>query len=381
MEGSLAFFAVAAPGVEYLLGEELTELGIPKVEVQEGGVAFSGDTEWMMRVNLWSRIASRVLVRAAGFSAPNLRALAAGAAKVSWSSFLGPQHRIRVKATCHASRVYHSGAAAQRVMDAACRATGCSGITDLPAAEGGVDETSVLVRLDRDWCVISMDTSGEHLHRRAYRLETARAPLRENLAAAVLHLAGWDGTVPLLDPMCGSGTFPVEAALLAAGRPPGLNRRFAFMDFPGFEQPLWERILGEAAGRVRSVNVAIQGADRDAGAVAIAQRNAQRAGVLQCIEIAHRPVFRTPLDLWGDGGGLMVCNPPYGKRIGEKKQLRDLYAAFGAVARRLPRCRVALVTPDPQLARATGLSFEGTGHPVLHGGIRIRVFLSDVAGA
>ena len=364
-ETLLQLFAVAAPGVEPVLRAELVSLGAQHPVVVEGGVTFQGDDELVMRTNLWSRTASRILLRIAEFPAANLRALASGAGRVAWRDYLGPMHRLQVKATCHASRVYHSGAAAERVQLAACEAGGC-----VPADAGPANAT-VYVRLDRDVCQLSLDTSGEHLHLRSYRVETAKAPLRENLAAAVLLRASWDGEVALLDPMCGSGTFPIEAALIAARMPPGGQRRFAFMEWPHFNEALWRCVEDEARLLQRPVPVTVLAADRDAGAVAITRRNAQRAGVLEWVQVEQRPLSRTP-EL--QGPGLLVCNPPYGTRIGHPQDLRDLYAALGNLVRRLPGWRAAIITTDRQLAAATGLAFTDDGHPLAHGGLRVRVF-------
>ncbi len=362
----LELFAVAAPGTEAVVCAELAALGARSPVVVTGGIAFTGDADTMMRVNLWSRTASRVLLRVARFSAPNLRALAAGAARLPWDRWLAAPRRVHVKATCHASRVYHSGAAAERVRDAACQVVGC-----VPSAGPGDADATVLVRLERDVCEVSLDTSGEHLHLRAWRLETAKAPLRENLAAAVLSLSGWDGAEALLDPLCGSGTFPIEAALVAARVPPGGARRFAFMDWPAFDADRWARLLEAAAGLRRSPPCPIRAADRDAGAVEITRRNAARAGVAELIEVERRALSATPVL---PGPGLLVCNPPYGGRIGHAPDLRDLYAALGAVVRRLPGWRATVVTTEPRLAAACGLHFAPPGPPLAHGGLRLGVY-------
>jgi putative N6-adenine-specific DNA methylase len=365
-------FAVAAPSVEGVLCAELSALGAVAPTLVGGGVTFRGDDELMLRANLWSRTASRFLLRVAEFPAANLRALASGAAKVAWKDFLDPRHRLLVKATCHSSRVYHSGAAAERVLLAACTVAGCTPAQpEGTTAEPGQATASLLVRLERDVCTLSLDTSGEHLHMRSWRLETAKAPLRENLAAAVLLQARWEGAEALLDPMCGSGTFPIEAALLAARMPPGGRRRFAFMGWTNFDEALWRRVCSEAESGGRTPVHPILAADRDAGAVAITRRNAERAGVLQWLQVEQRPLSRTP-DL--PGPGLLVCNPPYGTRIGQAGDLRDLYAALGNVVRRLPGWRAAIVTTDRQLALATGLTYTDEGSPIAHGGLRVRVY-------
>jgi len=372
----LELFAVAAPGTEAVVRDELAALGVTSPAVVPGGVAFTGDADTMMRANLWSRTASRVLRRIARFPAPNLRALAAQAARVPWRDLLSPHLPLQVKATCHASRVYHSGAAAERVREAAMAAAGCPAHegdddTGAPARDEAAFPALVLVRLERDVCTISLDTSGAHLHLRAWRLETAKAPLRENLAAAVLLLSAYDGAEALLDPMCGSGTFPVEAALLAARIPPGGARRFAFMDSPGFDAAGWARLLDEAAGLRREPPCPIRAADRDAGAVEITRRNAARAGVADLLEVERRALSATP---GFPGPGLLVCNPPYGGRIGRPSDLRDLYAALGAVARRLPGWRATVVTTEPRLAAACDLPFLPPGPLLAHGGLRLGVY-------
>ncbi len=204
----------------------------------------------------------------------------------------------------------------------------------------------------RDRFVISADASGDLLHRRGYRLETAKAPLRETLAAAMLLGCGWDGTVPLVDPFCGSGTIPIEAALLARRIPPGLHRRFAFEAWPDFDaQPVGQRSAPTRSRGSCRVRRLIVGSDRDAGAIEASRANAARAGVAGNIEFRNVPLSAMdPLP----GTGLLLTNPPYGARIGEEKALRNLYAQLGNVARtRLPGWRVALLGANPRL--------EGTG--------------------
>jgi putative N6-adenine-specific DNA methylase len=227
----------------------------------------------------------------------------------------------------------------------------------------------VIVRLVHDLCTISIDSSGANLHRRGYRLATAKAPLRETLAAGLVMASGWDGASPLIDPFCGSGTIPIEAALTANKISPGMNRRFAFMDWPDFDSSLWGSILSESQTHVRDCELHISGSDRDAGAIKISQSNAMRAGVSNCIEFSHRAVSAIePV-----GIGWVVTNPPYGVRTRSNKDLRDLYAQFGNTLRlKCPGWHIAVLCADFQLLGNIGLKLD-TGLTLVNGGIPVRV--------
>jgi putative N6-adenine-specific DNA methylase len=214
------------------------------------------------------------------------------------------------------------------------------------------------------------------LHRRGYRQQLAKAPLRETLAAAVLIGAGWDGATPLSDPMCGSGTIPIEAAMIARRMPPGRSRDFAFLRWPGVDEKLWAKLIAEARSvELPKAPVAIEGFDRDAGAIEAARANAERAGVAADVELAVRPVSALSEAM---GPGLVASNPPYGVRVGESERLRNLYAQLGNVLRRRRAgWRLALLSADRQLERQTGLALS----PVLttkNGGIPVRLMVALV---
>jgi putative N6-adenine-specific DNA methylase len=228
----------------------------------------------------------------------------------------------------------------------------------------------------RDVCTISADTSGALLHRRGYRQAVAKAPLRETIAAAMLLGSDWPGNVPLMDPMCGSGTIPIEAALLARRIAPGLNREFAFKQWPEFDADGWARIVAEAREQELSASPApIQGSDRDAGAVEAARTNAERAGVASDIEVGRRSLSAIAPP---EGRGWLVTNPPYGARIGESGSLRDLYAALGNVVRaRFAGWTVAVLSPGDMLQRQIGLDLRER-FATLNGGIRVRLAVGEV---
>jgi putative N6-adenine-specific DNA methylase len=221
--------------------------------------------------------------------------------------------------------------------------------SDLPAQ-------LVVVRLINNQCTLSIDTSGAHLHRRGYRKAVAKAPLRETLAAGLLMAAGWDGASPLLDPFCGSGTIPIEAALLARKIAPGRLRRFAFMDWPDTDPTQWQTLLNQADQAVLAGGPILQASDRDAGAIESARANAARAGVLDAIEFTQRAVSaiqppRQP--------GWVVTNPPYGVRVRSAHDLRNLYEQFGKVLQlTCPGWHAAILGSDPVLLGHTRLKFD-----------------------
>jgi putative N6-adenine-specific DNA methylase len=340
-------FAVTAPGLEEACARELAGLGLAAVRVVAGGVAFAGGRRELYVANLWLRTASRVVARVGEIRASDFPELFRRAVRLPWGRFVRPGTRLRVRAVSHRSRLIHTGRIAETVAAAVDRALG------RPAPPLSGPEQLVLARFEDDSCLLSVDSSGELLHRRGYREATARAPLRETLAAGLLVLLGWDGAVPLADPMCGSGTLVIEAALLAAHRAPGAKRRFAFMDWPHFRPGLWEVLLAEAACGERRPAVAIYGSDRDPLALAAARGNAGRAGVLT--EVALLQADLADLEPVA-GPGLILCNPPYGARLGQGEDLRRLYRALGEACRRsYPGWRVAFLAPDDRLAQATGL--------------------------
>jgi putative N6-adenine-specific DNA methylase len=366
-------FAVAPPGVEALLERELAALGV-KGRAVPGGVELGGDAATIRRVNLESRLASRLLLRLGRFETEYLNELEKLTAKLDVAPFIRADQPLAVRATCRKSRIYHSGAAEERVQRALAKKLGA---TPAPA-RGNLDEDdeppqTVLVRFDHDVCTLSLDTSGAHLHKRGYRLETAKAPLRETLAAALLAEAGYRGDAAFVDPLCGSGTFAIEAALIATRAAPGRLRSFAFERWPSHDARAMRRLREEADARRRPAPAPIVAGDRDEGAVGAAQRNAGRAQV--AIDVRHQALSdsRPPASQ-----GLLLTNPPYGARIGEPGRLRDLYATLGKLASRpYAEWTVGFITTDPLLAQASGLDFTRVGPPLPHGGLRVKLYIRD----
>lgn len=359
-QNRLAAFAVTAPGLEVLCAAELAALGIA-AKADEGGVAWSGDLASVARANLWLRTASRVLVRVSEFRAKAFFELELNAKKIPWKRFVAPGATVEFRVTCRKSKLYHSGAVAQRLGDAVSQAV--RGVTVVKGAANDDDESTpgerqlFVVRFVHDVATVSVDTSGALLHMRGYRQQLAKAPLRETLAAATILGAGWDGTTPLTDPMCGSGTIPIEAAMIARRIAPGRDRTFAFFSWPEFDEAHWKELVVQAkAGELASSPVAIQGFDRDEGAIAAARGNAARAGVEKDLELRVQPISALPP---AEAPGLVVANPPYGVRVGERDRLRNLYAQLGNVLRgQRPGWSLALLSADKQLERHVAVEFE-----------------------
>jgi len=364
-------FAVCAPGLEAVTARELIQLGqkvnpLPTVnsgldqshgEEEVGGVEFDGSLSDLYRVSLHLRTASRVLVRLGDFQATVFPELRRKASHLPWEHYLTVGRPVTLRVTCHKSRLYHQGAVAERVALAIGDRLG-----QIPEVQkpGGNLETDlpqlIIVRLLDNRCTVSVDSSGALLHRRGYRLATAKAPLRETLAAAILLASGWDTRHPLLDPLCGSGTIPIEAALLARAIPPGHARRFAFMDWPNFDEGKWRGVLSEGQNDREPRAPKIMASDRDAGALRMAMENAERAGVAGAIQFSRRALsaVEPPAER-----GWVVTNPPYGVRVGEGRNLRNLYARLGQVLR--TKCsgwRFAILGRRGPLLESIGLPFE-----------------------
>lgn len=361
-------FLTATPGLERALHAEALENGFTDAQITQGGVTFTGTWPDVWRANLVMRGASRVLARVGDFMAFHLAQLDKRARKFPWGDVLRTDVPVRVEvATNRKSKIYHAGAATQR-FETALKANGY---------QISADATLVLkVRIDDNRVTISIDTSGDSLHKRGHKEAVSKAPMRETLASLFLRECGYTGTEPLLDPMCGSGTFLIEAAEIAAGLHPGRTRHFAFEQLASFDADAWQdlRQMGDIA---HPTGPRFYGSDRDAGAIRMATANAERAGVGDLIQLENHDVK----DLQRPDGpaGLVICNPPYGERIGNPKLLFGLYANLGQVLQEhFKGWRVGIITSDAGLAKATGLPFKPKGAPVPHGGIKVWLFQAQL---
>ncbi len=366
------YFAVAPPGLERFLLSEITALGL-EGKTEPGGVIFSGTRTDLLSANLRLRTASRVLARlGTSFYARDFTELRQRAGKLPWERFLQPGQAIELRVTCHKSKLMHTDAVARRIHEAIGDRLGSR-----PELAATLDEEpdgsvqSILVRLVDDLCTVSIDSSGELLYKRGYRLATAKAPLRETLAAALLMASGWDKVSPLIDPFCGSGTIPIEAALLAADVPPGLKRKFICENWQGMP----------SLNRQFDLNTnlpPILGSDRDAGAVKASLENGKRAGVSQWVSFSHQAV--SAIEPPDNATGWIITNPPYGLRISEGKDLRNLYAQFGNVLRaKFPGWQVTVLCPDLALLGQAGLPWD-TSMKWKTGGVQVFVARALVGG-
>lgn len=362
----LDIFLTAPPGLEPVLRDEAVEAGFTDPQPVAGGVTVRGGWPEVWRANLVLRGTSRVLVRMGTFPALHLAQLDKRARRMAWDAVLGPDVPVRVEASCRGSKIYHSGAAAERVGKAITAGAGAAIDVNAPV--------KLLIRIQNNQCTISLDTSGELLHKRGFKQAVGPAPLRETLAALFLRACGYRGTEPVIDPMCGSGTFILEAAEIALGLHPGRARSFAFEQLATFDAAQWARMQDLSPKDPPAFRFI--GSDRDEGAVAMARDNAARAG-LASVTAFHQ---HTVSDLQRPDGppGLVMVNPPYGARLGDANALKALYAALGRILReRFVGWRVGLVTSDNALAKATALPFRAPGSPVPHGDLRIRLFQTD----
>ncbi|GIX12893.1 MAG: RNA methyltransferase [Paracoccaceae bacterium] len=353
-------FLAAPPGLEPVLAAEAAAAGFAGPRVLPGGVEIAGGWPEVWRANVQLRGAGRVLVRLWSFRAPHLARLDRQLRRLPWGDLFPPATAVCVAASCRRSRIWHEGAAAERLAGALAAA-------GMVPGRAGV---RVMLRIEDDLCTVSLDSSGAPLYRRGFKQAVGRAPLRETMAALFLRACDHVPGEPVVDPMCGAGSFPIEAAEIAAGLPPGRARGFAFEALVGFDPAALARLR---AADPAPPGGAIIAADRDGGAIAMARANAERAGIAARIRFIERDV--AALEPPEGPPGLVIVNPPYGARIGRAGALHGLHAALGrALIGRFAGWRVGLITAEPALARATGLPFGPPGPPVPHGPLTIRLY-------
>lgn len=355
-----AYFATCARGLEPVLARELTGLGADAVEPGRGGVRFRGDSALLYRANLWLRTAVRVLRPLLEVDVRSPDELYDAVRTVNWSDYLTPDHTLAVDCNVRDSAITHSQYAARRVKDAVC-----DQFRERVGVRPSVDPEQPMVgfnlHVHRNHAVLSLDSSWASLHKRGYRPIQTIAPLNEALAAGLLLQSGWDANTPLVDPLCGSGTFCVEAAWMALNRAPGLTRKwFGFQGWPEFDRPLWNAIRDDARAAVRKeLPAAIAGSDVHPGAIELARQNARNAGVGHLVRLERRELGQArPPE--GVTPGVVICNPPYGERIGEEKEWVPLYAKLGeVVAAHWAGWRLFVFTSNDRLARKVGLRVRG----------------------
>lgn len=374
-----SLFASCAPGIEPWLEREIRELEMgtaarassPKNIVQDiGGVRFEGDQLTMAHALVGLGLAARLLIRIATFEVTELSNLESYVGRLSWTGWLERDAPRAIRATAKKSRLYHSGAIEQRVMRAITRR-----LKDDPSpvdAEAIDQAASLVVRMDNDVCTISLDASGLPLHRRGYRLNPSHAPLREDLARAVVLASGWDRKRPLVDPMCGSGTLLIEAAMLASNWPPGMGRRFGIEPTALAHRVSIDDVKQDRMSRFQPMTAMILGSDRDERAVAAAKENL--AGLDFPIQLAVGPLSATALSQQPLS---IVTNPPWGGRVSADRHLNPLYRSIGDLRRRAEDgSSLTLVTSRRELAYKTGVPLR-SAFLTDAGGTKVNAFVED----
>jgi len=362
----MELFAVSQPGIEEVTKKELERLGI-EGRVVPGGVVFSGGLRELYLSNLWLRSASRVLVRICHFRALHFAELVRKAERCKWEKFVSEELPIKIRVTSKRSKLYHTKAIEERILRAIKGRLGFE-----PKGARFEDEgTSVIVRVENNWFTISVNSSGAPLYKRGYRVAETGAPLRENLAAAVLLFSNWKGEVPLIDPFCGSGTIPIEGALIAANVPPGRKRKFAFMKWRNFDEELWNALIEEADSAKREVEVPILGFDIDPKAIEASVKNSEAAGVSEFVEFKNLSFPEIGME-----EALIATNPPYGVRL-PSRGIGTVYSRFGEwVEKNFARYNVYFLAPNEELARRTLLNPKLVTY-FSNGGIKVGLYRSS----
>ena len=376
------FLAVCAPGLEVACRGELSALGFGKPAVIRGGVVFSGRLEAGYSANLRLRSAGRVLMRVERFRAGAYEELFSRTRKIFWETFLEPGALLSFRTVVRHSRAGHTEKVEKAVLDGIQVRFSELGLKMPTALEPGAPSgrfpalQEVYVRMEENRCLLSLDMSGAPLHLRGYRKDVHRAPLRETMAAGLLLLMNWRADEPLLDPMCGSGVFPIEAGLMAHNRAPGLHRDFAFTRWSCFRRKSWEYLLREAAKSERDAPGApILGRDRDPEAIRAAEENLRRTGIEGRVAFEKADFLETEAPL---GCGALALNPPYGKRVSTGSEPVRLYREIGKKIRAdYDGWRVLILVPDWECAQALHLEPRKTVH-LDHGGFRVLALVADV---
>lgn len=368
---SLAFFSPCPRGLESILAEELKAFGAQGLQEVPGGVAFQGDWPVAYRANLESRIATRVLWRVAQGRYRGEEDIYRLAYGVTWAKWFTPEDSIRIHVTAQKSPLRSLEFVTLRIKDAVC-----DHFRTVTGRRPNVDTAQPAVRihafLTADGVTLYVDTSGEPLYKRGFKHASVEAPLKENLAAGILRLTGWQPDEPLVDPMCGSGTFLIEAAQMALDVAPGLGRSFAFERLKIFESVTYSRLRQAAEGRRQAPRpLAIFGSDVAPDQVRRSLVNLRAAGLAGCVSLEQADLLERAAPA---PGGVLVTNPPYGVRLGEQDELAAFYPLLGsALKAHWSGWRCYFLSADPQLAKGVGLK-ASRRTPLFNGALECRLF-------
>ena len=373
------FFSTCPRGLEALLVKELETSGAKNIKPTDGGVSFMGDIGVCYHANLHSRIATRIMWQVARGKYITEDDLFDAVYKLNWPNWFDVKHDFMVKVTGVKCPLKSLEFATLRIKDAVCDKFR-QAVGSRPYIDTKTPAVRIHAYLTAEEYIIYVDTSGHSLHQRGNRKASIEAPLRENLAAGILQLSGWQVGQPLLDPMCGSGTFLLEAAMMALDIAPGLNRNFGFEKLKNFESDTWKKIKNAALKQVKPATFSkIYGSDSDLRAVRVAKQNLQEAGLLEAVQLAQLDITEAIVPA---ESGVLVANPPYGVRIGEDEALAALYPKLGeALKRKFAGWNTYFLTNDlrmPKLMRLTPTKRT----PLFNGPLECRLFeIKMVAGS
>jgi putative N6-adenine-specific DNA methylase len=365
------YFAPCPRGLEAALAEELGALGAVSIVPTDGGVAFEGALDLAYRANLESRLASRILWRVGGGAYLNERDVFDLASALDWPQWFRADRTLRVDVAATRSPLASLEFATLKIKDAVCdRHRAVAG--KRPSVSKDNPDVRVHAYLTADHATFYLDTSGEPLFKRGYRREAAEAPLRENLAAGLLRLAGWQPGTPLLDPLCGSGTIAIEAALMALDVAPGLKRTFGFQKLAWYDGPTWQRIKQAAQRRMKPVAPsAIYASDDDPAAIQRCGINLAAAGVAGAVVLERADALSRAAP---EAAGTIVTNPPYGVRLAESSPLAEFYPRLGdALKQRFAGWTAYILSGDTRLPKLIGLK-ASRRTPLFNGAIECRLY-------
>jgi putative N6-adenine-specific DNA methylase len=367
----MRFFATCPRGLERVLAEELTALGAQNVSSVDGGASFEGEFALCYRANLESRVASRIMWQVGHGTYRSERDIYEAVRALSWHEWFTIDHTIRVDVAGIRAPVKSLEFVTLRVKDAVCDAFRAK-TGERPSVDTRAPDARIHAFLTATDFTIYLDTSGQALFKRGYRKSTGEAPLRENLAAGILELSGWRPGTALLDPMCGSGTFLCEAALIAMDRAPGLDREFGFEKLATFDSRAWAKLVDAARSRVKpAVDLRIFGSDRYGDALKLARENLAAIGAEDAVPLKQADVVEMPAPA---PDGILVTNPPYGVRLQDQQKIAELYPRLGdALKKKFSGWTAYLFTADMRLPKLIGLS-ASRRTPLYNGALECRLF-------
>lgn len=383
----MKLFLTCPKGIEQLLEDELNQLGLTETKQTIAGVQCQGELADAYRICLWSRLANRVLMPLLETEAETAEDLYQAVQQIDWLEHMRSEGTLLIDFTGRTQGINNTHFGALKVKDAIV-----DQIRDITGARPSIDKVApdlrINVRMHRGKLTVALDLSGDSLHRRSYRLKAGEAPMKENLAAAVLIRSGWPekfkDTGLMLDPMCGSGTLLIEAAMMAADIAPGLQRkRFGFSRWNGHQRQLWDELIAEAQSRkakgILDLNIQLFGRDQDSKVLRSARQNAERAGVLEYIDFETCRIEELDRSKLPEGEGVMITNPPYGERLGETQQLMFLYRHLGdKLKEQFAGWTAVIFTSNPDLCKVTGLRADKQ-YKLFNGALESRLFIYPIS--